>query len=409
MSARRVFLLLGSLFALCSLLAGLSVLQGYVCDLGMDQRPDLGPMLRQEFKGWYALGLVSLGVIWFSSRRQPVPNRMGRWLLQHVSAALFFAGVYAVFTSWLVAGEPSVMHPGQILTFSYLMGKFWLHYIVVYFLIYWVVMLGHLGWHYYNRFREREVETAQLQRELVEARLEALRMQLNPHFLFNTLHAISALIHESPASADRVLARLSELLRLSLDQSKPQEVPLSEELAFLDRYLDIEQTRFAERLTVQKEIGPETQPALVPYLILQPLVENAIRHGIEPREGPGLLRVCAAQKDGQLVLRVIDNGDGLGEGISRPHEGIGLSNTRARLRHLYGNNCSFELTPAEGGGLEARVVVPFRTSREPGSRHSSSPVPASEAAAAEPTPARGAPSSAAPALGAPGAWNQLAG
>ncbi|HZR20588.1 MAG TPA: histidine kinase [Verrucomicrobiae bacterium] len=406
---RRVLLLLAGLFALCSLLAGLSVLQGYVCDLGMDQHPDLGPMLRQEFKGWYALGFVSLGVLWFANRRQPMPNRIGLWLLEHIVAALFFAGVYAVFTSWLVAGEKSVMHPGQILTFSYLMGKFWLHYVVVYFLIYWVVMLGELGWHYYNRFREREVETAQLQRELVEARLEALRMQLNPHFLFNTLHAISALIHENPAAADRVLARLSELLRLSLDQSKPQEVPLSEELAFLDRYLEIEQTRFAERLTVQKQIAAETQPALVPYLILQPLVENAIRHGIEPREGPGLLRVCAHLRDGQLVLRVVDNGDGLGDGISRPQEGIGLSNTRARLRHLYGDNCNFELAPAEGGGLEARVVVPFRTSREAGASYAPSAQPLSEATAAGAAPARRAPGPAKPSLGAAGGWNQLAG
>jgi hypothetical protein len=396
---RRVVLLLGGLFALCSLLAGLSVLQGYVCDLGMDQHPALGPMLRQEFKGWYALGVVSIGVIWFANRRQPMPNRIGFWLLNHVAAALFFAGIYAVFTSWLVAGEPSVMHPGQILTFSYLMGKFWLHYVVVYFLIYWVVMLGHLGWHYYSRFREREVETAQLQRELVEARLEALRMQLNPHFLFNTLHAISALIHESPAAADRVLARLSELLRLSLDQTKPQEVPLSEELSFLDRYLEIEQTRFAEHLTVQKQIDAETLSALVPYLILQPLVENAIRHGIEPRESPGLLRVCASRKDGQLELRVIDNGDGLSDGISRPPEGIGLSNTRARLRHLYGDHCSFQLVPADGGGLEARVVVPFRTTQTSEAKNPLSPASRSSEATATLEAPRGA----------SGAWNQLAG
>ena len=124
-------------------------------------------------------------------------------------------------------------------------------------------------------------------------RLDALRMQLNPHFLFNALHAISALIHEKPEAADRMIARLSDLLRLSLDQSKPQEVPLREELDFLDHYLDIEQARFEDRLKVDKQIEPATLEALVPYLVLQPLVENAIHHGIEPREDTGHLTIAA--------------------------------------------------------------------------------------------------------------------
>src|SRR5262249_2814360 len=153
----------------------------------------------------------------------------------------------------------------------------------------WVIVFGHLFWSYYHRFREGEMQTAKLQRELVEARLEALRMQLNPHFLFNTLHAISALIHEQPDAADRMVARLSDLLRLTLDPSKPQEVPLSEEMAFLQGYLEIEQTRFSERLHVTKDIETGTESALVPFLLLQPLVENAIRHGIEPREERGCL------------------------------------------------------------------------------------------------------------------------
>src|SRR2546423_12618031 len=171
--------------------------------------------------------------------------------------------------------------------------------------------LGLLGWLYYRRYRERELHTAELQRELVEARLEALRMQLNPHFLFNTLHAVSALIHENPEGADRVVARLSELLRLSLDQSKPQEVPLHEEMAFLDRYLEIEQTRFADRLKVERQVPPDVERALVPYLILQPLVENAIRHGIEPREDRGNIIIAARRSDGMLQLRITDNGAGL--------------------------------------------------------------------------------------------------
>jgi len=358
--------LVGLLFALCTLLAGLSILQVYVCDVGLTQQPPLGPLLRQELKDWYALGLVSLGVVWFSSRNPLQPGRAKRWAAIHFGGSLIFAALYSIFTAWLVAGEPSVMHPGQILTFSYLIRMYWVHYMVMYMIVYWLVVFGHLGWHYYQRYREREIQTAQLQHQLVEARLETLRMQLNAQFRFTALHAISSLIHDNPQAADRVIARLSELLRLTLDQTKPQEVPLSEEMAFLDRYLEIEQTRFAERLHVEKEIGPETQKALVPYLILQPLVENAVRHGIEPREDIGVLRICASRRKGKLELRVQDNGGGLSSKADlRGREGIGLSNTRSRLRHLYGDDYRFELGPAEGGGLEARVEIPFHTSELP--------------------------------------------
>src|SRR6266513_5199202 len=132
-----------------------------------------------------------------------------------------------------------------------------------------MIVLAHLGWHYYRRNREREAQASALATELVRARLDVLRMQLNPHFLFNTLHAISALIHEDPEAADRMVARLSELLRLSLDQSRPQQVPLSEEIDFLDRYLEIESTRFGDRLKIEKHVEPGTEEAMVPFLLLQ--------------------------------------------------------------------------------------------------------------------------------------------
>ncbi len=187
-------------------------------------------------------------------------------------------------------------------------------------------------------------------------------MQLNPHFLFNTLHAVSALIHANPEAADRVVARLSELLRLSLDRSRPQEVPLTEEMDFLARYLEIEQTRFAERLKVDLQIDPAARESLVPYLILQPLVENAIHHGIEPREAEGRITIAARRSNGRLELRVADNGTGLPEATGNwPKEGIGLSNTRSRLRHLYGEQFRLELVDAAGGGLEARLDIPYHT------------------------------------------------
>jgi signal transduction histidine kinase len=363
--ARGYWILAGFFFALCTLLAALSIFQSYVCDLdSAHQASAFGSLLRQELKDWYAIGFLSLGVVWFSCRNPLQAGHAKRWVAIHFGSAAVFGFLYAVLTSWLVAGEPSVMHPGRILTFSYLMRTYWAHYALMFLVVYWLVVFGHLGWHYYQHYREHQVETAQLQRALVEARLDALRMQLNPHFLFNTLHAISALIHDNPQAADRVVARLSELLRLTLDQSKPQEVPLCEEMAFLERYLEIEQTRFAERLKVEKDINPETQQALVPYLILQPLVENAIRHGIEPREDLGVLKISAARKNGRLELRVCDNGQGFSV---KPNvdtqQGIGLSNTRSRLQHLYGEKCQLELASAQGGGLEARMEIPFHTAQ----------------------------------------------
>ncbi len=352
----------GLLFGLYTLFALLAAGGGYVCQMGTQQPVAWVPLIRQELKDWYACAVLSVGVFWFCGRNRLEPGRTGRWVALHTVASLVFSCAYALLTAWLVTGERSVMHPGKILTFSYVIKTVGIQYFVMNLIMYSLVVFAHLGWHYYQRFREREVQTAELQRELVEARLAALRMQLNPHFLFNTLHAVSALIHDNPEAADRVVARLSELLRLSLDQSKPQQVPLSEELAFLDRYLEIEQTRFADRLKVDKDIEPSVQQALVPYLILQPLVENAIRHGIEPREDPGHVGIRARRSNGRLELQVADNGAGLKPGASPPpREGIGLSNTRSRLRHLYGEDFRLELAEAAGGGLEARIEIPFRT------------------------------------------------
>ncbi len=364
-STKKRWLRYGLFVGLWTVMGLLSAVQTYVAQLAYDKPISWGLALDREFKDWYSYGLLSIGIIWFCGRNRLEPGRLGRWIAAHAGGALVFCTAYLSLTSWLVAGERSVQ-TGDVLTFSFLVRKLAVHYCVLCLMMYWIVVLGHLGWHYYQRYREREVQTAELQRELVEARLEALRMQLNPHFLFNTLHAVSALIHENPEAADRVVARLSELLRLSLDQSKPQEVPLSEELSFLDRYLEIEQTRFGDRLKVEKQVQPEALSALVPYLILQPLVENAIRHGIEPREDTGRLSIQARRNDGRLELRVTDNGDGLTEQLARPtHEGIGLSNTRSRLRHLYGDNFLLELTGADSGGLEARIDIPYRTEPTP--------------------------------------------
>ncbi|MGH9718614.1 MAG: sensor histidine kinase [Bryobacteraceae bacterium] len=229
--------------------------------------------------------------------------------------------------------------------------------------IYWLTLLLSHSLDYYNRYREGEEKRDRLQAQLALAQLKALQMQLQPHFLFNTLHAISALVQEDPEAAERMIARLSELLRLSLDTSSDQILPLSKELDFLRRYLEIEQMRFEDRLTVRFDVTSETLDAEVPNLILQPLVENAIRHGVSRRTDTGVVQIRARRKDGLLKLQVVDNGAGL-QGIGLPlREGVGLSTTRARLECLYGNDHRLEFTQSAEGGIEATLTFPFRPVR----------------------------------------------
>src|ERR1044072_1933482 len=228
-------------------------------------------------------------------------------------------------------------------------------------LTYWVVIgLAH-GFNYYRKYREREVRAAQLETRLAQAQLEALRMQLHPHFLFNTLNSISVLMSEDITAARRMLIRLSELLRASLEKVGAQEVSLREELEFLTNYLEIEQTRFQDRLAFRMNVDPHVLNAKVPNLILQPLVENAMRHGAPPAGKPGLIEISAIREDGTVQLKVRDNGRGLGSASPQSLEGgIGLSNTRGRLRQLYGSAHTFEIRNAGGGGFEVLIVLPFR-------------------------------------------------
>ncbi len=225
---------------------------------------------------------------------------------------------------------------------------------------------------FYRRMRERERRALFLESNLAKARLNTLKAQLQPHFLFNSLNAIAALLRRDPRLAETTLVALSELLRLALSQSERQEGALREEMEFVRRYLEIQQTRFGDKLRVEQDIDPQALDCLAPSLVLQPLVENAIRHGIEPAENGGVVRVSASRNDGKLVLVVEDDGVGLAgdgsdraEGMSSPGlakagTGIGLSNLRERLQALYGAHQKLELTPRVAGGVIVRVEIPWR-------------------------------------------------
>jgi sensor histidine kinase YesM len=212
---------------------------------------------------------------------------------------------------------------------------------------------------YYRESQVRALKAAQLETSLVEARLKTLEAQLHPHFLFNTLHAISTLVHTDPEAADRMISRLSDLLRLTFDRSGAAGVPLKEELEFLQKYLEIEQIRFRDRLSVRFDIDPEALDVEVPRLILQPVVENAIKHGIGPKTGHGFVHVTAHRNDQGIWIEVRDNGVGLSRNArARFSNGVGLSNTRARLECLYGEAHRLEF--AEGdGGLAVQMLIPL--------------------------------------------------
>jgi two-component system, LytTR family, sensor kinase len=216
------------------------------------------------------------------------------------------------------------------------------------------------AWRLYQRVQERDRRALELTASLSRAKLEALRLQLQPHFLFNTLHTISHLVHRDPAAADEMITNLSELLRRSLEDGE-QEVPLRRELEILDCYFAIEQVRLGRRLTITRHIDEAALDGLVPLLVLQPLAENAVRHGLEPRTAGGTITVHAERHGDVLRLEVTDDGRGLKPAdADTERRGIGLTNTEERLRELHGSAATLELRAPESGGVSVRIELPFR-------------------------------------------------
>ncbi|HEX8274818.1 MAG TPA: histidine kinase [Longimicrobiaceae bacterium] len=298
----------------------------------------------------YAWALFTPPILWLAGRFRFERGARARSLALHLAAAVGFA----------LAGAAVNVAVGKLLWQSRM--EFWpyvastFHWNVQW---YWIIVGVRYAWEYYGRYRDRELHASRLEAQLARAQLEALRSQIQPHFLFNTLNTISELVHESPAEADRMIVRLGDLLRLSVDNAGAQEVTLRRELDFLRAYLEIEQARFRDRLSVTLAVDPDTLDARVPNLLLQPLVENALRHGIAERAGPGCIEVSAEREGGRLRLEVRDDGGGLPAGGAL-RERVGLGNTRARLLRLYGDEHRFEVRGAPGGGVSAAVTLPLR-------------------------------------------------
>lgn len=287
------------------------------------------------------------------------PFRRGSWvraLFVHLAAGAVFAtlgvAVNVQVAAWL-RPEESMMF-GRYFAATFHWNVQW----------YWMVVGIAYAIDYYRRYRDRELRASRLETQLAHAQVQALKMQLQPHFLFNTLHAVSELVHENPDAADRMITRLGDLLRISIDAASTQQISLEQELEFLSAYLEIERMRFGDRLAVQMDISPDTLDARVPNLLLQPLVENAIRHGTAARAAPGKIEVRAKRNNGVLQIVVRDNGQGLPPGGST-REGVGLRNTRVRLEQLYGTEHYFGLRNSPEGGAVATVVIPFHPAGTP--------------------------------------------
>src|SRR5438132_7348661 len=317
--------------------------------------------LKLNLVQFYLWGIFSLLIFGFS-RRFPIEFRplRTRNLLLHFPALLLFAGLHQAMhltVLWSTSARLRRQFPSVLDCYRAYFGLgFYIDLIIASLIIIAVHALL-----YYRRFRASELEQAALKTQLAQARLNALKMQLHHHFLFNTLHSISSLVLEDPAKANSMIARLGDFLRLTLENSEQQLVTLKEEIEFLRTYLEIEQVRFGDRLTVAFEIEPTTLSAAVPHLILQPVVENAIQYAIAPRATPGRIHIEAKRLNRLLRLEVKDNGPGIvSNGDLIEKQGVGLSNVRARLNQIYGSDFRFELMNSKDGGLTVVMEIPFQ-------------------------------------------------
>ena len=335
--------------------------------------PDL---LIQNMPWWYGWALLAPLILWLGARF-PLIGEGRRWApnaVLHILAATIAAGLHLAMVG--TAFFYTVRVPLGTTSLGAFLIQWQANFLVVNMLTYGVIIGVGYAVEYNRRYRESRVESARLSIEaaearerVAEARLHALRMELNPHFLFNTLNAVSGLVRRGDdARAVNTISLLGDLLRATLDRTSAPVVPLGEELAILQRYVDLERVRLGDRLEVQIDVPLELHGALVPSLALQPLVENAIRHGIAPRPGPGCVSVRGRRDGDRLTLEVCDTGRGLNAASGTATPGIGLSNTSARLEQLYGSAAGLSLEDSAHGGAIAKIWLPYQL-RRPGVLH----------------------------------------
>lgn len=348
---------------ICAALLGLLFgTQAWLNAQGPRESVPYGFALTRSFIAWGGWLLLA-PLIFRAGQSNPLgTDARFRWIRKHLFLAIGFTAAHSVLQTVIreALGIPAggdVIEAFFNILFSNLAGDI---------LRYSLISLSYQAFAYHWQVRQRDREAARLQLDLSEARLATLEGRLRPHFLFNTLNAIAALLRDDPASAERMIGQLSDLLRASLKADPLKEVALAEELQLVEQYLAIEQARFQDRLTTSLEASESARVASVPHLILQPLVENAVRHGIAPRERGGSVHVTAQQEGDRLVIIVEDDGVGMGNAPPKlAGNGIGLGGVRSRLTHLYGSDQRLEISACEPSGTRIRLEIPYRPVWEP--------------------------------------------
>jgi two-component sensor histidine kinase len=323
---------------------------------------DLHTVLLSALAKWWAWGILVPAVLSVDRRLPFSSQQVLPRFLTHLALGPLVCIVYSYLETMLrslVGIAPWSKLVGSTVVIEALQEMFWS------MLVYSLIVGVWEAYLYHDRFVSAELRMERLERNFSEARLNALRMQLDPHFLFNALNTVSSQVERQPKLARKMIEHLGDLLRLSLASQARQEVTLAEELAFLDHYLSIQKIRFGDSLKVELNIAPEVMDALVPGLFLQPLVENAIRHGISRRARGGVVILSAYGLQETLTIRVLDDGVGLPTGWSfETHKGIGLSVTNERFAGIYpGNTSTFMVRPRAEGGTEAFLSMPLRRSK----------------------------------------------
>lgn len=347
--------------ACCSAVGFLLVSYKYLDDLTRNHAGTLPTRLLEEGTGVYTAALLFPAMVFLALR---FPVRRSTWAKAIPIHVLAAAGLSAIHTSMMWGSRVELAPVFGMGPYDY--GNMHVRYFMEYpffLFVYTFVLTCVYLFEAYQDAHDREMRSAELETQLAQAQLQNLRLQLQPHFLFNSLNTISSVMYEDVRKADAMLAQLSELLRKTLQPGESQQVSLADELAMLKLYLDIMQERFGKDLQVKFAVGPDLGDAMVPQLILQPLVENSIRHGRD-RQSRVEVEVSAARQNGRLLLTVSDHGPGIaGLGNGAWRKGIGLSNTAERLESMYGAEHRFALANSPGGGLIVSLEIPFRTAR----------------------------------------------
>jgi two-component sensor histidine kinase len=341
-----------ALFGIATIIALLYSVERYFYSRLVGDPVSLTRLAPAELIFTYAWALLT-PLVMYAAKRYPVWGRQPakNWVFQLGAMLVFIVAHNAIFSIALASLDSTI----GVANLPKLFGQSLLAWTVLDALVFCVIVVIHHAVVYYRVSKDRAIRASQLEARLAQTQLQMLRMQLQPHFLFNTLHSISALMHKDVRRADSMVAALSDLLRMSLQNIGAQEVPLQSELDFLQRYVEIMSLRFGDRLHVSIDIDPETRDARVPNLFLQPLVENSFRHGFGDL-GQGAISISVRRDGDMLRCDVVDDGRGLRAGHK---EGVGLASTRQRLAHLYGERHAFSLRGAPGEGVHVTMAIPF--------------------------------------------------